>query len=77
MFDWKNWIPPGPVAFAFILSIAAVAGDIFSKEAKNPIVFVFYSFLPAIFWMLMIEQKRNAKAIQELRTRIDRLENSK
>ncbi|MBL8891442.1 MAG: hypothetical protein JNL67_15795 [Planctomycetaceae bacterium] len=37
---------------------------------------VFYCFLPAVIWMIVNGQNRNAELIAELKTQVDRLEES-
>ncbi len=71
MPDLRQWIPPGPIAFAMILCTAMVAGEIFSGDTQNPASLVFYSFLPAVLWMLANQQRRNASEIRNLRARLD------
>ncbi len=71
MPDLRQWIPPGPIAFAMILCTAMVAGEIFSGDTQNPASLVFYSFLPAVLWMLANQQRRNATEIRNLRARLD------
>lgn len=74
MHSSSKWIPSGPIAFAFILSIMMLAGDVFSGEGKNPVALIYYSFLPAVLWMISNEQKRDAQTIVELRGKLERLE---
>jgi hypothetical protein len=52
-----------------------LGGEIFSGS-KNPLSLVFYCFLPAVIWMIVNGQNRNAELIEELKTKVDRLEES-
>lgn len=74
MTNLRQWIPPGPVAFAMILCTAMMAGELYSGDTQNPASLVFYSFLPAVLWMLANQQKRNTTEIRNLRARLDQLD---
>ena len=71
----SNWKPPKTVAFASLLCMLMLGGEIFSGS-KNPLSLVFYCFLPAVIWMIVNGQNRNAELIEELKTKVDRLEES-
>ena len=76
MFDLKGWKPSRPVVFAMFLCWAMLAGHVLFGET-NPFAPQFYSFLPAVFWMMAEQQRRHAEAIRALRARIDSLEESR
>lgn len=70
----SDWQTSRPVAFASILCMLMLGGEIVSGDAWNPMALVFYCFLPAALWMISRDQKRDAGAIDGLRARIDDLE---
>jgi len=73
MFEFKNWIPTRAVAFAIILCTAMLIGDLLCGGFSNPVALVFYSFLPAVLWMMANEQCRDRQAIRDLGNRLDQL----
>lgn len=69
--DWK---PSKPVAFAWLLCMLMLGGEIVSGGSGNPMAAVFYCFLPVALWMIAQMQNRDAQEIRELKARVDRLE---
>jgi hypothetical protein len=53
-----------------------LVGEIFS-DWRSSTILVFYSFLPAVIWMIFIRMKRNTKVITELKAQVDRLKESR
>lgn len=51
-----------------------LGGEIVSGGARNPMMLVFYCFLPAALWMMAQERKRDAQEIRGLKARVDQLE---
>jgi hypothetical protein len=72
----NEWIPPKPVIFAALLCLLMLVGEIFS-DWRSSTSLVFYSFLPAVIWMIFIRMKRNTEVITELKAQVDRLEESR
>ena len=77
MHTSNDWTPPKPVAFAWLLCVLMLGGEIVSGASQNPMAFAFYSFLPAALWMISQERKRNAQEISELKARVDQLEEAR
>lgn len=75
MLGSSDWKPPKTVAFATLLCLLMLGGELVSGS-KNPMSLVFYCFLPAVIWMIANGQNRNAEVIAELKTQVDRLEES-
>jgi hypothetical protein len=73
MFALSNW-KPRPAAFATILCWTMLVGDVYSGNTRNPVATLFYSFLPAVFWIMEGMRKRDAQQIRELNARLERLE---
>lgn len=69
--DWK---PSKPVAFAWLLCMLMLGGEIGSGGSGNPMAAVFYCSLPVALWMIAEEQKRDAREIRGLKARVDQLE---
>lgn len=63
-----------PVAFASVLCVLMLGGELIAGRTQNPMALVFYCFLPAAFWMIVQDQRRDAQAITELEARILRFE---
>lgn len=76
MYGSSDWRPAKPVAFAAVLCLLMLGGDIVSGGRQNPMAVVFYCFLPAVLWMIAAEQKRASQAISALQARVDQLEES-
>lgn len=76
MHKSNDWRPAKPVAFATVLCLLMLGGDIVSGGLQNPMAVVFYCFLPAVLWMIAAEQKRASQAISALQARVDQLEES-
>ena len=76
MGELRNWIPPGPVAFALVLCITMLVSELYDGSGTTASL-VFYSFLPAVLWMMAIQQKRDAGAIRDLQTRLAQLQESR
>ena len=74
MHTSNDWTPPKPVAFAWLLCVLMLGGEIVSGASQNPMAIAFYSFLPAALWMISQERKRDAQKISELKARVDQLE---
>ena len=72
-----SWKPSGAVVFATILCLLMLGGEVVSTGCPNPMALVFYCFLPAALWMMANEQRRDARAIDELTARLDQLEKSR
>ena len=72
----NEWIPPKPVIFAALLFLLMLVGETFSDWSSS-LSLVFYSFLPAVIWMIFISLKRNTEVITELKVQVDRLEKSR
>ena len=77
MHTSNDWTPPKPVAFAWLLCVLMLAGEIVSGASQNPMAIAFYSFLPAALWMISQERKRDAEKISELKARVDELEEAR
>ena len=77
MHTSNDWTPPKPVAFAWLLCVLMLGGEIVSGASQNPMAIAFYSFLPAALWMISQERKRNAEKISELKARVDELEEAR
>lgn len=73
----NDWTPPKPVAFAWLLCVLMLGGEIVSGASQNPMAIAFYSFLPAALWMISQERKRDAEKISELKARVDQLEEAR
>lgn len=65
-----------PIVFAWLLCLAMLVGEI-AGGGWNPVSVVFYSFLPAVLWMMADQQKRDARAITDLQARIAQLQESR
>ena len=77
MHTSNDWTPPKPVAFAWLLCVLMLGGEIVSGASENPMAIAFYSFLPAALWMISQERKRDAQKISELKARVDQLEEAR
>ena len=77
MHTSTDWTPPKPVAFAWLLCVLMLGGEIVSGASQNPMAIAFYSFLPAALWMISQERKRDAEKISELKARVDQLEEAR
>ena len=77
MHTSNDWTPPKPVAFAWLLCVLMLGGEIVSGASQNPMAIAFYSFLPAALWMISQERKRDAEKISELKARVDQLEEAR
>ena len=77
MHTSNDWTPPKPVAFAWLLCVLMLGGEIVSGASENPMAIAFYSFLPAALWMISQERKRDAEKISELKARVDQLEEAR
>ena len=77
MHTSNDWTPPKPVAFAWLLCVLMLGGEIVSGASQNPMAIAFYSFLPAALWMISQERKRDAQKISELKARVDQLEEAR
>jgi hypothetical protein len=77
MHTSNDWTPPKPVAFAWLLCVLMLGGEIVSGASQNPMAIAFYSFLPAALWMISQERKRDAEKISELKARVDELEEAR
>lgn len=72
-----NRLPSRPVAFAAVLCLLMLGGDLLSGTTRNPMALVFYCFLPVALWMIVDEQKRSTRTIASLEARMARLEESR
>ena len=77
MHTSNDWTAPKPVAFAWLLCVLMLGGEIVSGASQNPMAIAFYSFLPAALWMISQERKRDAEKISELKARVDQLEEAR
>lgn len=77
MHTSNDWTPSKPVAFAWLLCVLMLGGEIVSGAYQNPMAIAFYSFLPAALWMISQERKRDAQTIIELKARVDQLEEAR
>ncbi len=77
MHTSNDWTPPKPVAFAWLLCVLMLGGEIVSGASQNPMAIAFYAFLPAALWMISQERKRDAEKISELKARVDQLEEAR
>ena len=77
MHTSNDWTPPKPVAFAWLLCVLMLGGEIVSGASQIPMAIAFYSFLPAALWMISQERKRDAEKISELKARVDQLEEAR
>ncbi len=73
MFALSHW-KPRPAAFATIFGWTMLVGDVYSGNTKNPVATTFYSFLPAVFWIMEGLRKRDAQQTGELNAWLERLE---
>ena len=69
----NNGMTYSVIAFAFVLCLAMLAGEIYSGN-KNPVALVFYTFLPTVFGMIANEQKSKTGMVRDLQIRIEKLE---
>ena len=71
----NEWMLPKPVIFAALLCLLMLVGEIVS-DWRSSMSLVFYSFFPAVIWMIFDRLKRDAEVITELKAQVDRLEES-
>lgn len=69
-----TFVPAKSVAFASLLCLLMLGGEVISAGAVNPMALPFYCFLPAALWMMSADQKRSAEAIESLTGRVHDLE---
>lgn len=77
MHATSDWKPSQPVAFAWVLCILMLGGELVSGGPRNPMALVFYCFLPAALWMIAHDQRRYARELNRLSARVAQLEDTR
>jgi len=77
MHQTSDWKPSQPVAFAWVLCLLMLGGEIVSGGPRNPMALVFYCFLPAALWMISHDRNRAARELERLNARVAQLEDAR